>query len=43
MATITIAAITPFEVILLGKTAISFGSQIKVSFFYRNVFFLEIA
>ena len=42
MTTIIITAITTFEVVLRGKTAISFGSQIKVSFFHRNVFFWKL-
>lgn len=40
MAAAAFTAVTPFEVVLFGKAAVTFGSYIKVSFFERD-FFLE--
>jgi hypothetical protein len=39
---ITITAVTPLKMILLRKTAISLRGEIKISIFYRNMFFRKM-
>jgi hypothetical protein len=42
VATITVATIPPFKMILLCKTPISLRGKIEISVFYGNVFFRKM-